>query len=252
MRRQFGPVGTDLWDGRDADRAAEIAALFGQLAAQHLDAIRVLLDAREVIFSLAPLTRSVLEITGHVYWLLDPAIHNRPRDRAARVLLARIDDATRRKTAAKYVTHPDLEQMVKRLRHLRREVLPRQFYPSEIENLDGGLRIRGQRVPELGESLRYIEQVTGVDWNTRGMYAYLSNASHPTYHVVRDVYEFDETTGAGAFVARDGRLPYLMTRAAIMSFVRCWQLNAKYRGLESDEAGDLGEEIDSLPSPDDP
>jgi hypothetical protein len=74
---------------------------------------------------------------------------------------------------------------------------------------------------------------TWVDWNTPGVYAYLSNASHPTFHVVREAYEFDETTGKGAFVARDGRLPYKLTRSALMSFIRIWQINAKYRGLGS-------------------
>jgi hypothetical protein len=252
MRRQMGPSGTAAWDGSDASLAAEIAALFGQLAAQHLDAIRVLLIEREVMFSLAPLTRAVLEIAGHVFWLLDIAIHESPRDRAARVLLARIDDATRRRTAAKPVAHPNLEEMTLSLRRLRREDLPAKFYPSEIEeDASGRIKIRGQDVPGLAKSLRYIEEVTGVDWNTPGMYAYLSNASHPTFHVVREAYEFDETTGKGAFVARDGRLPYKLTRSALMSFIRIWQINAKYRGLDAEEAGDLGEQIAELPSPDD-
>jgi hypothetical protein len=251
MARQFGPAGFDSWDGSEAPQAAEIAALFGQQAAQHLDAIRVLLHEREVMFSLAPLVRSILEITGHVFWLLDTSIHNNPRDRAARVLLARIDDATRQKTAAKYVDHPDLEQMVRNVQDLRRRVLTERFYPSEIEDRDGRLRLRGQSLPGLGRSLSYVERVTGVDWNARGMYAYLSNASHPTFHVVREAYQYDETTGKGSFVARDGRLPYRMTRAAIMSFVRIWQVNARYRGLLDDEAGDLGEQVEGLPSPED-
>jgi hypothetical protein len=33
-------------------------------------------------------------------------------------------------------------------------------------------------MPVLGESSRCIEQVTGVDWDTRGLYAYPSNASN--------------------------------------------------------------------------
>lgn len=235
MKRHYGPGGD--WRGEQARHAGEIASLFSLAAAQHLDAIRVLLENREVIFSLAPLSRSVLEITGHTFWLLDTAVHNSPRRRAARVVLAQIDDATRRVTAAKQVHHTDVEAYVKHLRRLRRDVVPSMFYPSEIEvDGSGRLTLCGEKVPRLGGSFKYIEAVTGVDWNTTGMYAYLSNASHPTYHVVRDAYVFDEVTGKGSFVADDARLPYLLTRAALMSFIRTWQINAKYRGLDAEEA----------------
>lgn len=249
LQRKMGPSG--VWDGQEAVQAGEMGALFGQLAAQHLEAIRVLLISREVMFSLAPLTRSTLEVAGHVFWLLDTRIHDQPRDRAARVFLARLDDATRRVTAAKPVGHPHIETFVKRVQHLRDEFLPARFDASEIGNRDGRITLRGQSSPGLGESLRYIEHVTGVDWNTSAMYSYLSNASHPTLHVVLDAYVYDEEARKGQFVAQDARLPYLLTRAALMSFVRVWQVTAAYHGLDYDEAGDLGEAIDALPSPDD-
>ena len=81
------------------------------------------------------------------------------------------------------------------------------------------------------------------------MYSYLSNASHPTIHVVYDAYVYDEKADKGHFVAKDAQLPYLLTRAAIMSFVRIWQITAKYYGFDDSEAGDLGEQIAGLPAP---
>lgn len=249
LQRKMGSSG--VWDGKEAGQAGEMSALFGQLAAQHLEAVRVLLISREVIFSLAPLCRSTLEVAGHVFWLLDTRLHGQPRDRAARVFLSRLDDATRRVTAAKPVGHPHLETFLRSVHDLREEFLPAHFYKSEIVNQDGRITLRGQSSPGLAASLRYIEAVTGVDWNTSAMYAYLSNASHPSLHVVLDGYVYDEAEQKGQFVAKDARLPYLLTRAALMSFIRIWQVSAAYHGLDYGEAGDLGEEIDALPSPED-
>lgn len=249
MMKQYGPGGD--WEGREARRAGEIASLFGQLTAQHLEAIRVLLIRREVLFSIAPLTRSILEVAGHVFWLLDPQIHNSPRDRAARVLLSQIDDATRRVTAAKHVKHPHTEEYVRRLQGLRRNDVPTHFYPTEVEDLDGVIRLRKQSVPGLGDGIGYIEKVTGVEMNAKGMYSYLSNATHPTLHIVTDAYRYDQTSGKGQFVSTDARLPYLVTRAAIVCHLRTWQIAAKYFGLDDSVINDLALEVQDLPHPDD-
>lgn len=78
------------------------------------------------------------------------------------------------------------------------------------------------------------------------MYAILSNASHPTLHSVLEGLS-PITTGPMGVV--DTRWPYNVVRAAIMGFVRSWAITAAYHGLDQEEAGDLGEEIDSLPGP---
>lgn len=69
LRRQMGPG--RLWDGTEANRAAVITTLFTQQAAEHLEAVQSLIKARQVTFSVAPLTRSIVELCGHVYWLLE-------------------------------------------------------------------------------------------------------------------------------------------------------------------------------------
>jgi hypothetical protein len=35
----------------------------------------------------------------------------------------------------------------------------------------------------------------------------------------------------------------------VMCFIRCWQITATYHGLDANEAGDLGEELDTLAQP---
>jgi hypothetical protein len=248
LTRQYGPDA--YWDGTDAAYASSASVIFTAVAGQHLEGIRTLLDAREVTFTLATPTRAVLEIAGHVHWLLDPRLTGSGasvRDRAARVFLARLDNSTRAKTAAKAVQHPDTKVFARSVRDLRKVVLPSRFYPSEIKIEDSGkIELRRQVVPGLGASLRYIEEVNQTEWNTPGMYAYLSNASHPTLHVPLEMINPNARPG---FHLEDVTLPYRLTRAAMMSFIKCWALSSAYLGLDQEQAGDLGEQIDALPTP---
>lgn len=246
LLRQYGP--TLNWDDEAADYASVNGVLFTSVAGQHLEALRVVLRAREVVFPPAIIARPILEIAGHVFWLLDPNIVS-VRDRAARVWLAKLQDATRRKTAALTVKHPDAPKFGGTVRQIRRHEVPSRFYPSELSEGDrGAIRLRDQSHPGLEEALNYISSATGVAWNTSGMYSYLSNASHPTLHVITD--SLDATGGeVTGFGLHDVTLPYRISRMAIMCFVRCWQLTAAYHGLDQQEAGDLGEEIEGLPAP---
>lgn len=246
LARQYGP--SLYWDDEAANYVSANGVLFTSVAGQHLEALRVVLRAREVVFPPAIIARPILEIAGHVFWLLDPNLLS-VRDRAARAWLARLQDATRKKTAAITVQHPDAPKFGVTVRQIRRTEVPARFYPSEIaEGNRGTIRLRGQSHPGLEDALDYISSATGVEWNTSGMYSYLSNASHPTLHVITD--SLHETGGqVTGFGLDDVTLPYRITRMAIMCFVRCWQLTAAYHGLDQEEAGDLGEEIDGLPTP---
>ncbi len=85
------------------------------------------------------------------------------------------------------------------------------------------------------------------DWQTRGMYAWLSNASHPTPAVAREMAV--PFGGAHRFALDDVTYPYRLVRAGMMTFLRGWQLLAGYLGVDQDEPGTLGEEIGALPEP---
>lgn len=245
LARKFGPGGS--WDGADASHAAANAVLFTNQAGMHLEGIADLLRARHVVVPLATPTRAILELAGHVYWMLDPRLIESLRDRAARVYLSRLADATRAKTAALAVQHPDAPKIGKAVRDLRRVTLTARFYPSEITiAMNGSITLREERAPGLGLSLKYIEDVSGVDWNTPAMYAILSNESHPTLHTV--IQNLSPAT-PGPMDLDDTRWPYNLARAAMMGFVRSWAIAAAYHGLDQEEAGDLGEEIETLPSP---
>ena len=97
MRRKLGPGGA--WDGEPAREAGEIALLLLPAAQQHVAGIAGLLRESEVIFSVAPIARALLEHLGRVTWVLDPRIN--PRERAARTTLVRVDDLTVAKKLAK-------------------------------------------------------------------------------------------------------------------------------------------------------
>lgn len=244
--RQYGPGGG--WDAATPNYAGSNGVLFTAVAGQHLEGISALLRAREIIFAPSPLARAILEIAGHVFWLLDPGVHH-VRDRAARVWLAQIQDTTRRKTAAVAVSHPGASRVGAAVRELRTKTVPSLFYPSEVgKGPRGTITLRGQAYPGFDEILGYISRASSVPWNTSGMYAYLSNASHPTLHIITDSLhvEGNEITGFGL---RDVTLPYRIVRMALACVIRCWRLTAAYHGLDQEEAGGLEEEINALPVP---
>jgi len=246
LTRQLGPAG--LWDERDASHAAAEAVHFTNQAADYLRGIAALLRAVELDAPLAPVTRSLLELVGHVYWLLDPRLSDSMRDRAARVYLSRLGDVTRAKTAALAVKHPDAPRFGKAVRDLRRNTLNARFYPSEIEiGKSGAIRVRDQSTPGLAASLQYIEEVTGQTWNTEGMYAILSNSSHPTLYAA---IEGLRDPNSIRLELADTLWSYKLTRVAMLAFVRAWGITAAYHGLDHKQAGTLGEAIDGLPTPD--
>ncbi len=82
--------------------------------------------AHQVIFALALPVRSTLEIFGYVTWLLDPRIT--PWQRAARVMLARLDDLGRAKSVAA-LGHPSARDFVTRGTEMRKSTIPAHFYP---------------------------------------------------------------------------------------------------------------------------
>jgi hypothetical protein len=247
LSRQYG-AGI-CWDDTAANYASASAVLFTAVAGQHLETIRVLLESREVIFAPAPPARTVLEFSGHVHWLLDPSCTN-VRDRAARAWLAELQDQTRRKTAAHALSHPDASKFGGIVHQLRKKTIPDHFYPSELaQDARGALLLRRQKHPGLEEALTYINKAQSRPWNTAGAYAYLSNVSHPTRHVIIENIELDAMGRGRSFTLEDVTLPYRITRLALLAFLRSWQITAAYLGLDQNEPNRLALKVDALPEP---
>lgn len=241
LRRKRGPALN--WDDISSVHAVGMASALLAVSAQQLRGTAALLRAREVIFPLAPLVRSVLETSGHIAWLLDP----RPtvRERAARAYIARVVDVTRGKAAAKLLDQPMLNAFGDALHHLRKVELGQRFFPSEIERTPSGeLVIAGQRYPGLSSSMRILDEVHRHHWNSPGMYSWLSNVSHPTPNVLV------------VLSARDGDLariqipgagyPYRICRAGLLAFIRGWDLLTSYLGHDGEPIERLAAAIDLL------
>jgi len=236
----------------DVDRAVTSAAAaaesWGRLPAPRrgevLGRAAALLRAREVIFPLAPLSRTILETSGHIAWLLDP----RPtvRQRAARAFLARVVDVTRGKAAAKALNQPLLNSFGDALHQLRKVDLPQRFYPSEIERTDAGeLIIAKQRYPGLSALMPYLDEVHRHDWNSPGMYSWLSNVSHPTPNVLLVLSAPDGDLAR--IQIPDAGYPYRICRAGLLAFLRGWALLYSYVGHDSEPIDNLADVVDALP-----
>lgn len=242
LYRKRGPVIN--WDDESSQHAVWMSMALLTVSAQQLRGMAALLRAREVIFPLAPLCRTIFETSGHIAWLLDP----RPtvRERAARAFLARLIDITRGKAAAKELSQPMLNSFGDALHQLRKVDLPKRFYPSEVERTDAGeLIIAKQRYPGLSALMPYLDEVHRHDWNSPGMYSWLSNVSHPTPNVLV------------VLSARDGDLarvqipdagyPYRICRAGLLAFLRGWGLVDAYLGHNAGPLESLTDAIDELP-----
>jgi hypothetical protein len=236
--RQLGPGGP--WG--ESDLKHGLAASFTHLVfgARYLTGMSLLLRGREVL-CVPPLTRSLLELSARVAWLLDPRIGI--RNRAARAFLNKVDYATRAKATAKSLSHPDLVRFGHDLRRLRKVDLGSRFYPSEVENVDGRLTIRGESLPGFRQSLELMEAVYGVQWNAAGMYDYLSNSAHPTLHTALGNSRIVDDVDSGYLrlnVDSEDALNVLtLARNGVITFTYMWELVAIYMGVDRQDVLDL-------------
>lgn len=262
MKRHYGPGGD--WDGAEAEQAGRLVTLLLGVAGQHLEGIRALLSSRHVVFSVAPLARCVVEAAGEAFWLAGGQLAS-PRDRAARVWMTRLHDATRRVTTAKAFDIQDtlegvphakkqvrnLEALVKDKDAIRKKVIPSRFYPSEIENREGELTLRGQQRPGLSGSLKFIAEALGVVDSYTPMYSFLSDATHPTpYAIVETLQPASEVhSDLHRFGSTDLRREYVTTRAAVVAYQQLWLLSTAYFGLDTAEVIRVCDKIDAVPRP---
>lgn len=248
--RQFGPNGA--WDGHAADYVADAGLLFLLVQADHLAVLHQIYDSYEgLMFGAAPPVRSLIELQGYVFWLLHPDVTD-IRLRAARALQSELNDARRDLAAAKQLNAPTRIRSPRgeRLSHLKKRV-EREFYASEFayEEKTGDLILKGEKHPGPGAALRYLEVGGNDASNSSGAYAFLSNATHPTLHVITDTILFNEDGSSGAFGHDDTVFHYRLARLAMIGLLKTWYLVALYRGRDTATPLALLNEIDSLPEP---
>jgi hypothetical protein len=249
LLRHIGPGGA--WTPHAADYVSDAGLLFLLAQSDHLHVLRQIYSSYAgLMFGLGPPARSLLELNGYVYWLLHPDVQS-IRTRASRALLSRLNDATRELSVAKDLGAPDrhLSPVGQLVRELKDQV-PKQFYPSEIgRDKQGRLILRGEKHPGPGEALRYLSVEDAEAWNSRGAYSFLSNASHPTLHVITDTIQGDHEGRPAHFGHSDTRYQYRLARMAMAGFLSTWQIVAAYRGLDQEPSRQLSREIDDLPAP---
>lgn len=239
-RRQYGPA--EYWSEEQIERALLLGTLGISVCAQMLDGVLACLRSRDVLFPLAPIVRSVEERLGQVGWVLATGQSQDEwsiRDRVARVLLTQIDDMTFQKSAAKDLGKPrDIQKTALRLRELRGK--PRQmFWPSEILTTKrGDFVLRGQRLPRVSELNAHIGSGLNNNWNHKGVYRTLSNATHPSmFHTFNFVsVAADGSTG---WSLRDPTYLNRLVRAALVGFGTTWEQMAAYLGYPNTEMRQL-------------
>ncbi len=249
LSKHFGPRGD--WNEGCSGYAADAALLFLLAQADHLDILRQIYETYVgLMFGVSPPVRSLLEINGYVFWLLHPDIES-VRTRASRVLLSQINDAQRELKTAQELNAP--MQMIsprgRTLKALKRRV-GAEFWPSEISrDKHGHLHLRGERHPGPGEALRYLSVEGNQDWNSRGAYAVLSNASHPTLHTIMDLIQPGSDGRAERFGRPDTVFHYRLARMAMAGLLSTWEIVAAYRGCDRTVPRQLTAELDELPEP---
>lgn len=249
MTRQFGPGGAAVWGRDPAHYSAWSSWLFLVVLAQRLNAILILLRSRQVVFSMPPLVRSMFEIHGYVRWLIGPEVRG-ARERAARSLQSELSNFTREATVAKLLGSPDVQRLRRSVKDMRQRI-PKMFYGSELNFDDAGnVVLFGEPHPGLQVALNSLtaQDTSGTAYNTEGVYAYLSNASHPTLHIVEEtlMQRGGKIVGIGF---EDATMPYKLAMQAMWSFAETWELVAAYYGLDQSVPHALLSERDGLPKP---
>jgi hypothetical protein len=263
LSHQPSPNNDYEWSKSDLEPAPGSAFSYLAVARIHLQSVAVLLENGAVMFSLGPLIRSIVEHCARVAWALDPTIET--RDRLARCFWIRHDDLRQARRLAKAVdSQKDLKTYTEILKDLRRNQLPRMFYPSEIaydEKSTGDIKdiasLRGQVLPGFSALVGYLSSIyDGWTWSPGPIYDFLSAHTHPTIHVVRarmkdytpEGQDGDESISMVRLEMKDLTEPRELTYLATFCFVQMWRLAAAYYGLDQNDPpiARLTERIDRL------
>lgn len=146
-----------------------------------------------------------------------------------------------------------IERLVLRKKHLRNVEIPNRFYGSEIVNDDGVITVREQHLPGLGGSLKYVAAGMGTeDWFTP-MYAFLSDATHPTPYAALETAKHAATAeddDLHQFGSADMRREYMILQAAVHAYQQAWFITTSYFGLDTDVVVRVCDKVSELPKPD--
>jgi len=249
MTRQFGPQGD--WTDHAAGYLGDASLLFLLAQTDHLAVLKQIFTSYTgLMFGCGPPARSLLELNAYVFWMLHPDIDS-IRTRASRALLAELSDASRERTAAKDLDAPPhmLTALGERVRVLKAQVEVK-LYESEIDrDKSGRLILRGEKHPGPSEALQHLSVAGEEPWNTRGAYSFLSNATHPTLHVITDTIQPATNERPSQFGHPDAVYHYRLARMSMAGILKTWQLTAAYRGLDQGPSQSLLRAIDDLPTP---
>lgn len=254
LRRKYGPGG--IWSGDEAESAGRLATLMLAVSGQHLEGIQVLLRGRQVVFPLAPLARAIVEATGRTFWLIDPRIAD-ARDLAARVWMFRLQNATRQATTAKGWAADNqkvIEVLVERKKYIRTISIPRRFFDSEVENDNGKITLRGQQVPGLGAALKLISAGMGIEDAHSPMYAFLSDATHPTPYAALETLQPAGKAGDDdlhKFGSPNMRREFMIYQSAVHAYQQAWAVTTSYFGLDLKLLHEACDKVNELPRPED-
>jgi hypothetical protein len=220
--RQYGPSGN--WDESWVQTATFHSEVYLLAASQHLTGIAALLRAREVAFPIAPLARSISELSARIVWLLDHRSLG-IRQRCARAVLDYVDSTLREKQAAVAFQHRQAS-MIGQKYHYVRKVLPAQLFdPSEIViSPSGTLILSKQRL--LGPSQMVEESGRIVDSpEAKSTYDFLSAHVHPTIFAIAEMLhtEIDGEVLRHEVRIEDADFPTKLTLNAVADFQRAWR-----------------------------
>lgn len=191
LRPDAGPSGP--WRPDQARLPLVVANIFGLAATEHLGALAALFDSGEVIFSVAPLVRVVVEHTCRALWVMDNDITERPR--AARAALELLEGARQAKVTAGHLGSQGSHLFAQEHAFQRKEI-GRRFQPWEITTSQRGqLVLVGQTLPTMTEAIKRAGEL--VSSPTRGLSDYLANTSHPTFHTIVESIEQSPTREGG-------------------------------------------------------
>jgi hypothetical protein len=220
--RQYGPSGD--WDEGWLLTGTLHSEVYLLAASQHVAGIAALLRAREVAFPIAPIARSISELSARIVWLLDHRSMS-IRQRCARALLDYLDSTQREKQAAIAFQHPEASKIGHRHRYVRRE-LPRElFYPSEIKEGPRGALILGKQ--QLLGPAQMVEEAGRIVGSpeAKSTYDFLSAHAHPTMFAIAEMLhtEVDGEVLRHEVRIEDADFPTKLTLNAVADFQRAWR-----------------------------
>lgn len=219
--RKYGPSGS--WSGDLVHRITVRALIYQSGAQQYLDTMHSLVQHHPYGLGLGPIVRSMAEICGKVCWLLDPQLTMKEgcRPRVARLLLDELDDATRRKTLAAALMHPDRAAAGDDYRSARDQVVrPGLFFESEIDvsSKDGRVRLRDQSLPSPSILMDIAAEALRSSNDVDGVYGYLSSMTHPTFFAFVESFPLLDRN--------EDELPYMMARPDALFVAKLVSLGA--------------------------